>query len=183
MILGDGLRMRAIEPEDLPRYVEWFNDREVTRSLNQFLPMSSADEQAWYEGLKDRDPRERPLAIDVRQDTAWVHVGGCGLFDFDDRARSAELGIAIGEKRFWDQGVGTEALRALIDFGFNTLNLRRIMLRVYDFNPRAIHVYEKLGFVEEGRLRQSTYHDGEYRDTILMSILKSENPGREDDDG
>jgi RimJ/RimL family protein N-acetyltransferase len=145
--------------------------------------MSLAEEEAWFEAMKKRSPRERPLAIDVHQDKDWIHVGGTGLFDFDDRARSAELGITVGNKVYWDQGVGSEALRVLMNFGFNTLNLRRISLRVFEYNPRAIHVYQKLGFIEEGRLRQSVFHDGKYYDTILMSILKSEFSGREDQDG
>ncbi len=62
----------------------------------------------------------------------------------------------------------------LLRHAFNTLNLNRVGLRVYETNPRAIQSYRKAGFVEEGRLRQEEYRNGEYIDVICMSILRSE---------
>jgi RimJ/RimL family protein N-acetyltransferase len=174
MIVGESVRIRAIEEDDLPRYVEWFNDREVISGLNQYLPMSLRDEQKWFEDQIARDPIERPLAIDVLEEEKWLHIGGCGLFGFDHRSKSAEFGITIGDKRYWDQGYGSEATSLMLEFGFNTLNLQRIGLRVFEDNERARHVYAKLGFIEEGRLRRDRFFNGEYYDTILMSILREE---------
>ena len=65
MIIGKRIRIRAIEEDDLPRYVEWFNDQEVVSGLNQYLPMSLKEEQKWFEDQLNRDPMERSLAIDV----------------------------------------------------------------------------------------------------------------------
>lgn len=174
MIFGDRVRLRAIERDDLPRYVTWFNDPEVRQNLNMFLPMSQAEEEKWYEDLLNREPMERPLAIDVKEGDNWVHVGGCGIFSFDKLARSAELGISIGDKSYWDKGYGTDALKTLMRHGFETLNLRRISLQVFESNPRAVNVYERLGFIEEGRLRQSRFIQGRYEDTLIMAILRDE---------
>lgn len=174
MIIGERVRLRAIEEDDLPRYVEWFNDKEVIRGLNQFLPMSLAEERKWFEDQQKVDRLERPMAIDVKEGDAWRHIGGCGLFAFDHQVRRAEFGITIGDKSYWDQGLGSEATRLILDFGFNTLNLQKIMLRVYEYNHRAQQVYAKLGFVEEGRLRRDRFFDGKYYDTILMGILREE---------
>lgn len=174
MIIGERVRLRAVEEDDLPRYVEWFNDKEVTRGLPQFMPMSMADERKWFQDQQKVDQIERPLAVDVKEGDTWRHIGGCGLFGFDHQARLAEFGITIGEKSYWDQGLGTEVTRLILEFGFNTLNLQKIVLRVYENNPRARHVYEKLGFVEEGRLRREKYIDGDYYDTIVMGILREE---------
>jgi RimJ/RimL family protein N-acetyltransferase len=80
----------------------------------------------------------------------------------------------IGDKTYWTQGYGTEAVRLLIKHGFNSLNLNRIFLRVFENNPRAIRAYEKAGFVHEGRERQAEFRDGRYIDVLLMSILKDE---------
>jgi RimJ/RimL family protein N-acetyltransferase len=174
MITGERVRLRAIEEDDLPRYVKWFNDPEMIQGLNQFIPMSLKEEQQWFEDMLKREPIERSLAIEIKKGDEWLHVGGCGLFDFDHRARRAEFGITIGEKKYWDQGFGTEATQLILGFGFETLNLERIGLCVFEDNERALHVYEKIGFVVEGKLRKHRFHDGKYYDTILMSILREE---------
>ncbi len=174
MIVGDRVRLRAIEEDDLARYVAWFNDPEVIQGLNQYMPMSLKEEQKWFEDMLKRELIERPLAIDIKEGDEWLHVGGCGLFGFDHRARRAEFGITIGEKKYWDQGYGTEATRLIVKLGFDTLNLERISLCVFEDNLRAKHVYEKLGFIVEGILRKHRYYEGKYYDTILMSILREE---------
>jgi len=81
------------------------------------------------------------------------------------------LGIIIGDKSAWDQGFGTDAVRALLRHAFETLNLNRVALRVFETNLRAIQVYKKIGFIEEGRLRQDHFIDGQYVDVLLMGIL------------
>ncbi len=80
----------------------------------------------------------------------------------------------MGEVSSRGQGYGTEAVELLLDFGFRDLNLHRIYLHVFSHNAAAIRVYEKSGFVREGLLRQTAYIDGEYRDVILMGIIREE---------
>ena len=65
-------------------------------------------------------------------------------------------------------------MQTLALWGFDTLNLNRISLRVNDDNTRAIHCYEKVGFQHEGRLRQDNFHDGIYRDTLIMGLLRGD---------
>ena len=80
----------------------------------------------------------------------------------------------IGEKECWGRGYGTDALRTLVRFGFEEMNLNRIALDVYDFNERAIASYLKTGFAEEGRRRKDIYRDGRYVDVVMMSVLRAE---------
>jgi diamine N-acetyltransferase len=174
MIYGERVRLRAIEQEDLPRFVAWLNDEEVTQGLMHYLPLSMADEESWYEGMRQRPADQRPLMIEVRVGDEWTPVGDCGFFNIDWRIRSAEVGIFIGEKSLWNQGYGTDAMRLLLHHGFETLNLNRIMLDVYDTNPRAVRSYEKAGFIHEGRKRQGMYKDGRYIDILQMSVLREE---------
>jgi len=107
-------------------------------------------------------------------DDGWELIGNCGLFGIDWRVRQAEFGIFIGAKNYWNQGYGTEALKLMIEQGFNNLNLNRIALSVYENNPRAIRSYEKAGLTIEGRQRQAHYDEGQFFDMILMSILRSD---------
>lgn len=175
MIYGKRVRLRAIEKEDLPQFVAWLNDPEVRRGLSNVIPFSLTSEEKWFEDLQEKPPPEQSLAIEIQpeENGEWVFVGGCGFFDFDWRVRQAEVGIHIGEKKYWDQGFGTRVMRLLLKHGFDTLNLNRISLRVKDNNPRAIRAYEKVGFVEEGLLRQAYFYGGEYVDMHLMSVLRS----------
>ncbi len=92
--------------------------------------------------------------------------------DFENRCGSIRIGIYF-DKDF-DQGYGSEAMGLAINYGFGMFNLNRIELEVYAFNERAIHVYKKLGFKEEGIRRQCLYFDHEYHDAYIMSILGQE---------
>jgi diamine N-acetyltransferase len=174
VIYGERVRLRAVERDDLPRYVEWLNDPEVIEGLFLFLPMSLNEETQWFEKLSELPAEERPLAVDVLDGQDWVHIGSCGLHNIEWTHRVAEAGIAIGNKSFWNQGHGTAVMRLLLKHGFETLNLHRIFLRVYETNPRAIRTYEKVGFVHEGRMRQALYRQGQYHDILLMSVLRPE---------
>ena len=174
MIYGERIRLRAVERTDLAKFTEWLNDPEVRRGLMVSLPFSMAEEETWFENMLKRPQEEHPLGIEIMTDDGWELIGNCALFGIDWKVRQAEFGIFIGAKHYWNQGYGTEALRLMIEHGFNTLNLNRISLRVYENNPRAIRSYEKAGLTLEGRLRQAHYDEGQFYDVILMSILRSE---------
>lgn len=174
MIYGDRIRLRAIEREDLPLFVNWLNDKEVIAGVLQYLPFSLADEEQWFSEMQKNPVDEHPMIIEVRQDDEWLPVGDCGFHKIDWRCRAGKVGILIGEKRLWNQGYGTEAMRLLLRHGFTTLNLNRISLDVFENNPGAIRSYEKIGFIHEGRKRQAMYKDGRYIDVLQMSVLKDE---------
>lgn len=181
MIYGEGIRFRWPEREDLPRFVEWINDPEVRHGIARDLPLNTAAEEQWFDEVMAKPEPERPLAIEIKEGEDWRLVGSCGLFNLDWVTRKAELGILIGDKASWDRGIGTRAMRLLLHHGFETLNLNRIYLRVFEYNDRALHVYRKLGFVEEGRFRQDRFSQGRYWDTFLMSMLKREFTGEREE--
>jgi RimJ/RimL family protein N-acetyltransferase len=174
MIYGKRIRFRGIERDDLPMFVRWFNDPEVRENLLMHLPMSLAEEEKWFENVLTRPAAERPMVIETQIDGEWTAIGNIGIHNIDARIRKAEVGISIGEKQYWNHGYGTEAMQLLLKHGFNTLNLNRISLDVYETNPRAIRAYQKAGFKEEGRLREGHYFNGKYIDIIVMSVLRSE---------
>jgi RimJ/RimL family protein N-acetyltransferase len=174
MIYGERIRLRHVERNDLPRFVEWLNDPEVRHGLAMHLPLSQVEEEGWFEKLLQRERDEQPLVIEVKDGDGWTMIGNSGFFNLEWRNRNAELGILIGDKTRWNQGYGTEVMRLLLRHGFTTLNLHRIYLRVFESNPRAIRAYEKAGFVHEGRQRQAEFRDGRYWDVLFMSVLRPE---------
>ncbi len=173
MIPGEKIRLRPIERDDLPRFVRWFGDPEVRRHLSIYLPPSLAQEERWFERLQERLARNEDLVLAI-ETLEGVHIGNIGLHRINWKDRNAELGIAIGEKEYWDQGYGTDAIRTLLRVAFEEMNLHRVQLRVDIDNLRGIRCYEKCGFQREGTLRDMVFREGAYHDQLIMSILRSE---------
>jgi diamine N-acetyltransferase len=172
---GEKIRLRAIERDDLPRYVVWFADAAVSANLASQMPMSLVQEERWYEENLKLPLEQQALAVDLRTGRRkWEHIGGTGFHLIDKRNRLAECGLFIGERRHWGKGLGRDTLLTLLRYGFETLNLNRVQLRVMGFNERAIHLYEKIGFVREGSMREAHFHQGRYWDMHLYSILRRE---------
>ncbi len=174
MIVGKRVRLRAIEREDLPRFVDWLNDPEVRRNLILYQPLSIGQEELWYESILKESADEQPLCIEVKIGERWDLAGNIGFMQLNQHDRSAEIGIFIGRKDLWNKGYGCEAMRLMAGHGFNDLNLNRIYLRVYETNLNGVRCYEKAGFKHEGRLREARFHEGRYINMLMMSILRSE---------
>ncbi len=174
MIIGKRVRLRGIERSDIPRFVEWLNDPEVAQGLSLVLPLSTTQEETWFDNLRNTPKEEHPMGIEVHTPNGWMLVGNLSLMNINWRNRLAEVGIFIGEKRFWNQGYGHDAMVLMLRHAFSNLGLNRVFLRVFETNPRAVHSYEKAGFVHEGRMRQAQYQDGKFVDVLLMSVLRSE---------
>ena len=177
MILGQRIRLRPIEKDDLPRFVKWLADPEVRSYIDRHAPIGQVQEERWFDrNLISGDMQV--WAIDAQPaDMAvgpWVHIGSCGYRDIDWRSRAGEVGLLIGARDFWNQGYGTDAMQTLVAWGFYALNLNRVWLRVFSDNPRAIRCCEKVGFQEEGRLRQGNFYNGVYRDVVIMGVLRED---------
>jgi len=172
MIYGERVRLRAIERGDIPTFVKWFNDPEVRRFLLMYEPMSEAKEEQWFE--EQLQSKDFIFCIEAQTGDGWVLIGNLGLTNIDWKNRSAMFGIVLGEKGYWGQGYGTDATRTMLRFAFEELNLHRVALDVYDFNPRALRCYEKAGFRREGTKREALFRDGCYHDVHIMAILQHE---------
>lgn len=172
MFTGKKVKLRAYSSEDTLKAQAFINDPEIKHLLHPGVPfpLTFEDEKKFVEGMS-AFKENYSFAIDTLEGD---YIGGCGLNSVDWKNRVGVVGIFIGDKSYWGKGYGTDALKVLIAFIFNEMNLNRIELTVYDFNERAIKSYKKCGFVEEGRLRQSLYKAGAYHDQIVMSILKDE---------
>jgi diamine N-acetyltransferase len=178
MILGEKVRLRPIERDDLPRFVEWFSDPEVRRHLGVWLPFSLAQEERWFERHLEQLERKELVLLAIEADEG-VLIGSIGLHQIDWKNRHAELGIAIGEKAYWNRAYGTDAIRTLLKLAFREMNMHRVQLRVDADNARAIHCYEKAGFKKEGGLRDAVFREGRYVDQHVMSILQREFEGND----
>jgi len=170
---GEQVFLRPAERADLDDFVRWFSDAETTRYLALRAPFSKAMEEQWFTGMLERQGKtDWHFVICLLEDGRAI--GTAGLHKLDTENGSAAFGISIGEKEEWNRGRGTDALRAIGDFGFGQLRLERIWLEVYEPNGRAQRSYEKAGFVKEGSLRHAHFSDGVHHDVLLYSLLREE---------
>jgi RimJ/RimL family protein N-acetyltransferase len=182
VLTGTLTTLRPYREDDLPHVLEALTDPELLRLTGSVhgeeeartVEHDAAQLQTWYSGLADRADRLDLMVVDNATGT-WV--GEVVLNDWDAGNESCNFRILIGP-RGRDRGLGTEATRLLLDHAFTHLPLHRISLGVYAFNPRALRVYEKAGFVVEGREREALRYDGERVDQVLMSVLRPEWAGR-----
>ncbi len=173
IIRGERVFLRATERSDVPLFVRWFNDADVVRNLAMYAPMSDAGEAAWFDRMvAAQGTTDYHFVICLLADAR--PIGTIGLHGLDLQNGNAEFGIAIGEKEEWSRGYGTDALRAICDFGFGELRLERIGLYVYAGNDRARRSYEKAGFSLEGTLRRAHFGHGKHTDVHVMSLLREE---------
>lgn len=174
MIEGKRVRLRAIDKSDLPNFVRWLNDPEVIENLYLYVPMSMGQEEIWYGKVLQSPVEEQPLTIEIKLNEDWIPIGTLAFVSINWHDHSSEIGIAIGEKSYWNKGYGTEALQLLLNYGFQTVGLNRIWLRVYESNERGIHAYLKAGFVHEGIMRQARWKNGKFINMNIMSVLRDE---------
>lgn len=171
MITGEHVRLRAIQKSDSGAYKTWINDRELVHYNSAWSPISDFNHEGWFQSVSQNSTIRIFSIIELENDAL---IGSCSLRHIDHLHQNAELQIRIGESDRQGAGLGTEAVRLLLDFGFRDLNLERIFLHVFTSNARAIRSYEKAGFTSEGVLRRACFIDGAFRDIQVLSILRDE---------
>src|SRR5262249_36177437 len=155
--IGTKIYLRPLERDDAPQLQVWINDPEITRTLAFYKPVNRAFEEEFIAKVSQSDT-DIVVGIAIKQTD--VLIGATGLHQIDYKNRHANFGINIGAKNEWGNGYGTEATYLMVQFAFDTLNLNRVRLLVYESNERGRRAYEKVGFKQEGILRQDRFHDG-----------------------
>ena len=170
------IELHEFAEEHLAKTFEWVSDPGLMAQMNYPAPISEEDHRSWFERIK----KEHIFAI-VSDDE---HIGNCCLKGRDTVSKRAELWMYIGSEEDRGSGHGKEAIKQLLDFGFNDLGLNRVFLYVMGNNPGAESFYSKIGFEREGCLREHFMINGEYYDAIYMGMLKEGwvNGGRKEKD-
>lgn len=169
-LLGDRIYLSPRSLEDAEKFTEWMNDFNVTDYTGRSGQLMSLQGEKNY--LEENSNPEAVFSIITLDEDKLI--GTVGLERINHPHRTATLGIFIGDKDYLSKGYGSEAIRLLLDYGFNYMNLHSIKLTVFAFNERAIKCYKKCGFKETGRYRENRFINGKYYDTISMDILENE---------
>ena len=171
-MIGRQVYLRGLERADLAAMVEWINDHDVTRLL--FMGDRPANiellEEQW-----ERDQRsQNEVVFAVCHEEDDTFIGTTGLYSINWIMHSAEFRAFLGNKAYWNRGIGTECTKLMVVYGFEKLNLNLIWLGVNADNIGGVRAYEKAGFAREGVLRQVQYRNFRYYDVIRMSMLRGE---------
>ena len=175
MIAGEHVILRAFERDDAERCYRWMNDPNIVRTLKTRYPIAFQNEIEWLEGAMHASVTERHFAIERKDDR--THIGNASIHEIEWVSRTAAFELFIGEPSAWNRGFGSDAIRTLVRFAFDEMNLRKLRISVFEYNDRAKHVLETQGFVQEGRLRREFYREGTYHDLLILSIFRDGEPG------
>jgi len=176
MLLSQRLRLRAIEPDDLPNLVAWRNRAEVRRHFFEYEPLSLRMQERWYESFLNRSDEKYWIA-DLLE--TGEPIGTIGLLRIDLRNRHAELGrVLVADPDSRRAGIGREMCTLALQYAFNQLNLFKVYLEVFADNSPAIGLYQSLGFVVEGQRRNHVFSEGRYQDVLLMALFAKDIPGQ-----
>ena len=176
ILKGSLIRLAAVDHEELAKaYAAWNQDTELTRLMDTRARLHSikAIKEFFEKETLEPSPASHYFSIRALDDDRLL-----GDINFEVinswGSRDAFVGIGIGSRADWGRGYGTDAMNIGLRFVFTELNLRRVTLTVFEYNPRAVRSYEKAGFKLEGRMRGALLKDGTRWDMLYMGILREE---------
>ena len=171
-IEGEMINLCPIEKRTAPVMAKWMNDPSIRVTLIRYLPVSTQMEEVWISSLEENPNKNVVLAITLKE--RGEHIGNVGLHSINWKNRVATLGIVIGNKKHWGNGIGTEAIKLILQYAFRTLNLRKINSVVVEGNKGSLIIHDRNGFKVEGAHKKEHFIDGEYRDLILLGVFRSD---------
>jgi len=171
-LVGALVRLRPRMREDIALFVRWYSDPEVRHWLHlSEAPAPTLESERLRYEVSERDPTRLTWVIETLDGVA---IGNVSLVAIDELHGRAELGIGIGERTYWGRGYGTDAIRVVLRFAFEDMELRRVTLITDADNARGIRCYEKCGFVPEGTLRGHRLRHGKPIDMVAMAVMRTD---------
>ena len=173
---GKLVRLSAFDPEEMSKAIpRWNRNSEYFRLLNSSArPMYSSKSAAKWLEEEVSEMSLESYYFSIRTLAEEKLIGEANLDVVNWPGRDAFVALGIGEPEYWSKGYGTDVMNVLLRFAFMEINLRRVSLGVFEYNPRAIRSYEKAGFRHEGRLRSLLLREGRRWDNLFMGILREE---------
>lgn len=172
VLVGEGVELRPHARRNYEIYGRWYSDPEVWRLTSWTAePLRSREVERLFE---DREASTTERSFAIYRKAEREPLGIISLMNISKAHASADLSIIVGDSANRARGHGSDAMKTILNYAFEDLGLRRVGLSVFDFNEAAIKTYKRLGFRQEGRLRDAIRRDGAFHDAILMSVLASE---------
>lgn len=169
----EGYVLRPAAAEDAQAYYERGFcplDAEIARLTGSKTHYTRQEVAEFFLYCRTREDRQDFLLIDPRGGIAGEAV----LNEIDQHLRCANFRIALFDRELFSRGLGTWMTEKTLEYAFEEMKLHRVSLEVFSFNPRAIRVYEKVGFRREGVLKDAVLDGDRYADSILMAVLEEQ---------
>jgi RimJ/RimL family protein N-acetyltransferase len=176
LLRGRLVRLSASSPEDISRlFVGWIHNSEYWRLMSNGPPFPWTQEGVRKHIEKEAEKEDlRNVFFAVRTLQEDRIIGEIGLDGISYARGESYVGVGIGEAEYWGKGYGTDAMNVILRYAFTELNLHRVSLTVFEYNPRAIRSYEKCGFRMEGRAREAFRREGRRWDMLHLGVLREE---------
>lgn len=170
LLKDDRINLDRLNHDDLVTIQEWYKDEEFTRNMDAILsiPKQAQDIQKIIEEKSDKD-----YVFAIRDNKTNVILGIIGIDGILWNHRTAWLSVGIGRDNR-GKGYGKDALKLIMKLAFLEFNLYRLQLTVFEYNEKAMALYEELGFVKEGSYRSFLERDNKRFDMLLYGILRDE---------
>ena len=165
---GRRINLRLVTMDDAEDFATWINDPEISQYLSRGFPTDMKSETNWVNSLY---PSEKNIIFAIETAEGEL-IGNIGLHKIDYVSRSAITGTMIGNQNFHGKGYGSEAKMLLLNYAFNTLNLRKINSEAISFNKRSVNYSLKCGYEIEGVRKKEIYKNGRYHDMVLLAVFK-----------
>jgi RimJ/RimL family protein N-acetyltransferase len=170
---GELVRLSAPQEDDSEAFARWSQDAAYLRAVDtDFARPISASQAAKQFSGEESDPNAVAFRIRTLQEDRLI--GFVAIHSIEWNNRAGLLSIGIGEPEYRSKGYGTDALRLVLRYAFDELNLLRVGLDVISNNTAALRSYEKVGFVLEGTMRKAVLRDGRHHDRLIMGIVREE---------
>ncbi|MBI4738040.1 GNAT family N-acetyltransferase [Candidatus Woesearchaeota archaeon] len=166
----DELYFRIMEERDLEPMRILHNDPSTLYNLTDITPVNEVMQKKWFESMSQSKSSKR-YVVCTKQGGSEVILGLVRFNEIDFVNRNMLVGLDI-MPQFRGQGLGTKTYKLMCDYCFKELNMHKVTLYVGNFNDRGKHLYQKMGFKEEGVLKEALYRDGKYHDCIIMSLFR-----------
>ena len=170
---GEKIYLSPLTKDDISEdYISWLNDSEVCRDNSHATFPNTYSKTLYY--LESIEKSNKEIVFAIRWKKNDIHIGNISVQNINWINRSAEIAIIIGNKHYWNKGVGSEAYKLVIEYSFQTLNLNRLSSGQTVTNIGMLSVCEKNGMRKEGTFREALYKNGEYIDAVVYSILSKD---------
>jgi len=171
MLRTERVYLRKLEQTDLGRCHTWINTSEILDGIGLFGPRSLVEQEHWYQSIQ-MSRTNIVFAVCLVADDS--HIGNASVFDIDYRNRNAGLAVFIGDAINRNRGSGTDVVKLLADYAFDYLNLHRVYVKTS--SEVAAMMYKRIGFIQEGVMREHAFFDGAYVDKRLFGLLRDDRP-------
>ena len=174
MLKGKLVSLFAVEKNDLKKFRDWRNNPDFRKHFREYRELNMRQQEQWFEEKVVNDPSTLMFSIKRNEDEELI--GCCGFVYINWVHRHADLSLYIGWKDEYidTKGFAEESCQLLFDYGFNELSLNKIWTEIYEFDDKKGALYDKIGFKQDGFLRENYWYNGKWWGSRILSLLNSE---------